>query len=187
MDEFGYLSVLLSIIIGLAMTEILQGLRKRMLYQDRVQRYWVSQLWAATLLLVCAQTWWAMFDLRNRHDWQFDQFVALLTQSILLYLGAGLLFPEFSGEGPVDMRAHYFRQRKRFFGLLIAVTLASVYRDWVLDHRLPSRPNLAFHVVYLITSAIAIATAREWYHKLLAVLIAAVFLFYVTTLFARLH
>lgn len=187
MDEFGYLSVLLSIILGLAVTEILQGLRRRMLTEVPVQRFWPTQLWSGTLLLVCTQTWWAMFDLRNRHDWEFDQFIVLLTQTVLLYLVAGLVFPEFESDKPVDLRAHYFRQRKRFFGLLIAATFISIYRDWVFDHTLPNPRNLAFHCVYLVTSVTAIATAKEWYHKFVAVFIAAVFMFYVTTLFTRLH
>ncbi len=98
MDEFGYLSVLLSIIIGLAVTEVLQGMRRRMLSHVPVRRYWPTQLWSVTLLLVCTQSWWAMFDLRNRHDWEFDQFAVLLAQTVLLYLIAGLVFPEFDGD-----------------------------------------------------------------------------------------
>ncbi len=187
MDEFGYLSVLLSIIIGLAVTEILQGLRRRMLSHAPVQRYWPTQLWAATILLMCAQTWWAMFDLRDRHDWEFDQFIVLLTQTIFIYLVAGLVFPEFGGHETIDLRAHYFRQRKRFFGLLVATAVVSIYRDWVLSHALPSAPNLAFHLAFIALAVSAIATAREWYHQLLAVFIAGLFLLYIVLLFTRLH
>src|SRR3954469_14089882 len=97
MDEFGYLSVLLSIIIGLALAEILQGLRRRMLTDAPVQMYWPTKLWVGTLLLVCTQTWWAMFDLRQRHQWEFGQFLVLLLHSILLYLAAGIVLPEISG------------------------------------------------------------------------------------------
>ena len=114
MDEFNYLSVLLSIIIGLAITEILQGLRGRMLSHQRVQPFWPSQVWATTLLLICTQTWWAMFDLRDRHDWKFGQFSVLLAQTVLLYLIAGLIYPDFGEEKAVDLRAHYFQQRKGF-------------------------------------------------------------------------
>ena len=95
MDEFSYLSVLLSIIIGLAVTEVLQGFRERMLARELIKEYWPTRLWAATLLMVCAQTWWAMFDLRNRHDWEFNQFLVLLGQAIVLYLVTGLVFPNF--------------------------------------------------------------------------------------------
>ncbi len=95
MDEFSYLSVLLSIIIGLAVTQILQGFRARMLSHTRVRRYWPVQVWSAILLVICTQMWWAMLDLRHRTDWKIDDFMVLLTQTILVYLLAGLVFPDF--------------------------------------------------------------------------------------------
>lgn len=187
MDEFGYLSVLLSIIIGLAVTEILQGMRRRMLSRATVQRYWPTELWSATLLLMCAQTWWAMFDLRNRHEWEFNQFLVLLAQTILIYLVCGLVFPEFGGSEPIDLRAHYFRQRKRFFALLCGAAIVSIYRDWALNHALPDRTNFIFHLVFIALGMSAIATAREWFHKALAVLTAVLFMSYILSLFTRLR
>src|SRR3954454_17396869 len=131
MDEFGYLSVLLSIIIGLAVTEILQGLRRRMISHVEVKMYWPTKLWLGTLLLICTQTWWAMFGLRERQEWEFGHSMVLLGQAILLYLVCGIVLPEITGSEPIDVRAHYFRQRTRFFNLLVALVLASVCRDWV--------------------------------------------------------
>ena len=187
MDEFSYLSVLLSVVIGLALTEILKGFRGRMLSPAPVKRYWPTQLWAITLLLVCTQTWWAMFGLRARHDWAFDDFLVLLAQTILLYLICGIVFPDFDGDRPVDLREHYFAQRKRFFALLCAVVLMSIVRDVVLHHALPERHNLVFHCIYLVTAVIAIITPNEWYHKGLAAFICAVFVRYIVSLFDKLQ
>ena len=187
MDEFGYLSVLLSIILGLAVTEILQGLRRRMVSQAEVKMYWPTKLWIGTLLLACAQTWWAMFGLRERHDWEFGQFMVLLGQTIILYLVAVLVLPEISGTEPIDVRAHYFRQRTRFFSLLVALTLASIARDWVLNHSLPDQRNLIFHLIFLAIGVAGVVIASEWFHKAIAVFTAVVFVYYITALFQRLH
>ncbi|MFL6569122.1 MAG: hypothetical protein ACJ8LI_08115 [Chthoniobacterales bacterium] len=187
MDEFGYLSVLLSIIIGLAVTEILQGLRRRMISHVEVKMYWPTKLWLGTLLLVCTQTWWAMFGLRERHDWEFGQFMILLGQSIILYLLCGIVLPEIGGNEPIDVRAHYFRQRKRFFALLIAAAVTSVCRDWVLNHSLPDQRNLIFHGVFLAIGLGGLVIATEWFHKAIAAFTAVVFVYYITELFQRLH
>ncbi len=187
MDEFSYLSVLLSIIIGLAVTQILQGFRARMLSHGRVRRYWPGQAWAAILLVVCTQTWWAMFDLRNRHEWQFDDFMVLLAQTILIYLLAGLVFPDFPDEKAIDLRAHYFEQRQRFFTLLLMSVLVSLARDLVLNHALPDPANLAFHGAYSAIAIAGLVSAREWLHKALALVTAAAVLLYVGLLFARLR
>ena len=112
MNEFSYLSVLLSIIIGLAVTQLLTGMRGQMLGRERVRGFWSTQMWAGVLLLVCTQTWWAMFDLRARQAWDFSDFAILLAQTIALYLLTGLVYPDFSADRAVDLRAHYFAQRR---------------------------------------------------------------------------
>jgi len=55
MDEFSYLSVLLSVILGLAVTQILKGFRRLLLSRARIRLYWPVIAWAALLLLVCFQ------------------------------------------------------------------------------------------------------------------------------------
>ncbi|MFL6584753.1 MAG: hypothetical protein ACJ8KU_09590 [Chthoniobacterales bacterium] len=187
MDEFSYLSVLLSVVIGLAVTEILQGFRGRIVSAARVRSYWPARVWSVTLLLVCAQTWWAMFGLRSRHTWTFDEFLVLLTQVIVLYLVCGLLYPDFAGTGEIDLRAHYFAQRRRFFSFVVIAALTSIARDMILYHSLPNPRNLTYHIVFVVTSIIAIITANEWYHKALALFMACAFVNYITTLFVRLQ
>src|SRR5262249_24586022 len=65
MDEFGYLSVLVSVILGLAVAQILKGFRGLLLSRARARIYWPVIGWAALLLLICFQSWWAMFELRH--------------------------------------------------------------------------------------------------------------------------
>ena len=96
MDEFSYLSVLLSVILGLAVTQILQGFRGLLLSRERIRIYWPVIGWAALLLLVCFQNWWSMFGMRNRHDWTFLQFAMVLLNTIFIYRIAGLVFPDCS-------------------------------------------------------------------------------------------
>ena len=52
MDEFGYLSVIISVILGLSVTQLLQGISQVINARDRVRIYWPSIAWALLLLLV---------------------------------------------------------------------------------------------------------------------------------------
>ena len=74
MDAFSYLSVLLSVILGLAIQQVLQGYRALALNRKRVTLYWPSLAWSAMVLLMVAQHWWASFDLTGRTDWSFADF-----------------------------------------------------------------------------------------------------------------
>jgi len=91
MDEFSYLSVLLSVILGLAVTQILKGFRGLLLSRAHIRLYWPVIAWAALLLLICFQHWWATFGMRTRHDWTFLQFAMVLLNVIFIYgRGPGL-------------------------------------------------------------------------------------------------
>src|SRR5882762_3120577 len=114
MDEFGYLAVILSIILGLSVTQLPQGLSQVINARDRVRIYWPSIGWTLLLLMIDVQAWWAMFGYRNRHAWTFLQFAVLLLETIILYLLAALALPTAFGE-PVDLRINYFRHASWFF------------------------------------------------------------------------
>ena len=187
MDEFSYLSVLLSVILGLAVTQILQGFRGLLLSRARIKIYWPVIGWAFLLLLVCVQNWWSMFGMRLRHDWTFEQFAIVLLQTILIYMMAGLVFPDLFGEAAVDLRENFFAHRGWFFSLGLANIVVSVCKDLVLSGSLPNPTNLTFHVVFGVTLLIGALTRREGYHKTLVVTGIAVFILYIVLLFGRIH
>src|ERR1700744_3855413 len=88
MDAFSYLSVLLSIILGLAITQILMGYRGLLLARGRVSFYAPAIIWSVLLLVIAAQNWWSSFGLAYHRDWTFLQFSVVLLQMALLYMMA---------------------------------------------------------------------------------------------------
>ncbi|MFN2509606.1 MAG: hypothetical protein ABR589_12645 [Chthoniobacterales bacterium] len=187
MDEFSYLSVLLSIILGLAVTQILTGFRGLLLSRGRIQLYWPTFVWATLLLLIFVQSWWAMFGLRQHQDWTFAQFAIVLLQTVVLYLLAGLVLPDFRENADVDLRAHYFGHHGWFFALTFSLGLVSIAKDFVVNGALPDRLNLAFHLVFMSIAAVGALTRREWYHKAVALLGVAGVTLYIALLFTRLR
>jgi hypothetical protein len=185
-DAFSYLSVLLSIIVGLAITQILQGYRGLLLARGRVRFYWPALTWSALLLVIAAQGWWASFGLTRQHNWTFLQFSVVMLQMVLLYMMAGLVLPDMPAEAPIDLRAHYFRERRPFFGVFVLMLGASVAKDWVLTGRLPAVENLAFHGVFASMSLLAMLIRRPRFHEITTPLAAVAVAAYIALLFARL-
>ena len=185
MDEFSYLSVLLSIILGLAITQILKGFRGIVLARSRIRMYWPVLAWAVLLLLIDVQSWWTMFGLRSIHDWSFLGFSVVLAQTITLYMLAAIVFPDFFGE-EIDLYRHYSDHTRWFFGLLVLVPLVSLGKDLVLSGHLPVRTNLVFHLCSIATSLPAMFVRREWYHKALPVVGLLMFVAYISVLFVSL-
>ena len=187
MDEFSYLSVLISVILGLAVTQVLQGFRGLLLSRKHIRVYWPVIGWAVLVLLVCSQNWWSMFGMRLRHDWTFLQFAMVLLQTILIYMVAGLVFPDLFGEEVVDLKENFYAHRRWFFSLAFTSIVVSVCKDFVLDGRLPRPMNLTFHAIFGVTLLIGALTSRERYHKTLVIFGLVTFVLYIVLLYARMQ
>lgn len=186
MDAFSYLSVLLSIILGLAMAQVLQGYRAILLARGRVRLSAPVLIWSGLLLLFATQAWWASFGLREREHWDFLSFAMILLQMILLYMLTAVIFPDVAPSGTVDLVEHFDEHRRAFFGFLIGMLIASVCKDLVFDHRLPSTTNLVFHIVGAVTSVIGILAKNARVQLALALIAAAGSVGYIAVLFAQL-
>lgn len=167
MDDFSYLSVLLAIVVGLAVTQVLQGYRGIALGRAQTDFYWPVLVLSGLLFIILVQTWWAMFGLRAHRDWTFPQFFVVILHTVLLYMQAALVFPDFQRNDVIGLRAHYLMHSRLIFTVAILSTLASLAKDVALDGHLPHASNLAFHVLFIVIAASAIAVQREWYHKVL--------------------
>ncbi len=186
MNEFSYLSVLLSIIYGLAITHLLQGWRNAVLHRARLRDYWPIHVWATFLLMVNALSWWAMFGLRDRHDWEFDEFAVLLVHGIVLYLASGLLYPDFGVGGAIDLHAHYYTNHRYLFCTMAATVVMTFARIWCF-HAPVNRANFGFLAFYLVASLGAAVTANKTYHQFMTVFVAGSFVACIALLFSHLH
>ena len=188
MDAFSYLSVLLSIILGLAITQILQGFRDLMQVRSRLRLYWPSLLWAILLLVICVQEWWAMFGWRDFRPWTFGGFSMMLAQTVATYLAAALVLPDVRGDEPIDLRAYYYANHRWLFASFGMVVVISIGKDLVMTGSLPAPlSNFIAQLVFIIIALVATLSARERVHKVIAPLATILFLAYTAVLFTRLH
>jgi len=186
-DEFGYLSVIISVILGLSIAQLLQGIGQIINARDRVRMYWPAMGWAVLLLLIDVQAWWAMFGYRFRHAWTFIQFTIVLLEAIMLYLAAAIALPNIPNEGEIDLRTNYFRHVGWFFGSLVVLLLDSLLKTVVVSGGLPGKPDLGFHLFWIATALVAAFTRNERYHKAFVCLSFAIFVVYIALLFSSLR
>ena len=187
MDQFSYLSVLISIILGLGITQLITGLGRLVQARERVTFYWPTVAWTALLLLIHVQTWWAMFGLRNQRTWSFIQFFVVLLQPLVLSLLASLVLPDIGAESHADLRANYYSQSRWFFSMAIVLLVVSLVKDVVLSGSLPSPLNVGAQVTFMLAAGGAIATRREAYHLIMTPFVIVLMLAYIAVLFARLQ
>jgi len=122
MDFFNYVMVLASVIVGLAVAHLLQGVAKMVQEPERKKLYWVHLLWITLMFHNALFWWWWEFGLSRVGQWTFELYVFVLYFAVLLYLICAMLVPASLG-GYADYRAYYFSRRRWLFGLLFAFSL----------------------------------------------------------------
>jgi hypothetical protein len=186
-DAFAYLSVLLSIILGLAIAEILQGYRSLLIARGSVKLYAPPLIWSATMLVLAIHFWWASFGLANRENWDFAAFSAVLMQTIMLFMGASLLLPKTRPDQEIDLKTHYYREAGPFFSFGLLFLAFGYVKDWLLDRRIQEGGlALGFFVFFTTMTLTALLVRRPRVHEIIAPVMGLVVLIFISMMFAQL-
>jgi hypothetical protein len=186
MSDFDYLSVLISIVLGLGITNILSGFGGMIRNRGRIIPYWPLSITLTTLFLIHVQTWWTMFGLRYMHHWNFAIFLMVLAQPVFLFLASALVTPDFSEPGRIDLREGFFRERRWFYATLVLLIFISLLRPIAIDGRLTGTGDLIGHGIFLTVAVVGWATANDRVHKIVPPFILAFFITYIAVLFLNL-
>lgn len=186
MDIFNYVMVLASVIIGLGITHLLQGVAGIVQHPGREKVYWVHLVWTAAIFLRAIFWWWAQFRLSETGSWSFGLYFFVLAYAFLIYLSCALLFPrdltDYDGFGD-----YYYSRRGWFFGVGLAGVAVDVVDSLFkgLDHFRALGPFYAVMMAgFVILCAIAMRIRSARFHAAFAVGTLAFMLLYPATTFS---
>jgi len=150
MTIFEYLMVIVSIILGLGITQLLRGFSK---VARSGSRSAVVILFGVYVFVFHIQAWWALWDLRVFDAWNLGYFVFLVSIPCLLFACAELLFP-MATTAETDWKAHYQSVRVWFLGALAMLSTIALLETWVfLDVPLTHAYRLVQGVLILLIIA----------------------------------
>ena len=170
MSEFEYLAVLLSIVFGLAITQLLSG-TVRLFYEDRIDD--VRLAWALAIAIALIINWWGFFQWRGAEEWRFELYAFLMAWATFHYALAATLFPR-------DLAGRIEPERERRVFLVVLLVFIGIdiieaglrealFSPWYF---LPSMASWALAV------SVALVVRREWVERLAAWYMFLSFLFF---------
>ena len=178
-EAFLYLAVLTSIIFGLAIQQVLLGYRDLILTRTRNRLFAPVLTWSVLILLIVAQNWWESFGLAGRSDWNFVAFGMILLQALIIYMLAAVIFPRTEGSDPIDLKDHYFRERRAIYGIATAYVVSSPLRALIVDGAILPALDLAYHGLFLAIFVMLAIVARTVVHQLFVPALLAGFIGYI--------
>lgn len=171
MSAFEYISVFLSLIMGLAVVHLLGGVSLILDQRVKARLSGIHLLWVLNMFLLIMWVWWANWELEAIDVFSPWHYAAMVLFSVVLYLMCGLLFPV-RGKEVEEFHEQFEMNRKRFFYLGQALLVAAAMKGYV-DRVVLDEPHVterfAGVAVLVALFGIATRTASPRYHWALAV------------------
>lgn len=174
MNVFEFLLVVVSIVLGLGITELLAGF-VRILRGELVAGK-LHALWLFVIFQLQVQLAWGLWGLQSKVEWQYQEFLLLLLAPVMLYLTASVIFPSVGSDESLDV--HLIRRRRPLFMLLTGYVFVTGLFSWFLfDEDLTLTSAIIRIPAIAILVTLAIAEGRRL-HLVLGLLVLALQLWF---------
>ncbi len=165
--EFDFISVLISIIIGLGVTNLLSGAGRVFYRRRRNPVDEVHLLLTASTLLTLILNWWVTFQWRNETDWTFEKFLVLTIWTIGLYMLTIFLYPPDLSEKEAH-RDVWLENRVGYYSALVGFGFCDILQTSMRGDLLHPIWYLPFVGHLIALSALGLALRRRGYDRFFA-------------------
>lgn len=153
-SPFEYSSILVSIILGLGITQLLSAFTDLLYNHKNVTYYWPQTGWMLFILFLHIQDWFITYQLKDKPEWKLTEMLFVLLYPVSLFIAAKLLLPSNDKEESRNMKTYYMSQFPLLFTVMtISILLSVVFNTWLLAESLLAQvPLLVFLAIVLYVS-----------------------------------
>lgn len=182
---YQHVVVVMSIVLGLAVTQLLKGIAQLYRTRSRVRPYWLHSAWVGVLLVFSLLLWWTFWLYRGISEWNFFRFVLYLSPIIALYYLTALVIPDPS-EPVTDLKQYYFSNRRGLFGTFAVCGVLTGATATVVRGLPLTDPSNLFRLALVLLMLVALRSAGERVHAVVLVLCTALMFFFIAMYHMRL-
>jgi hypothetical protein len=180
MDIREHSITLVSVIVGLGLTELLANLNRLVRSRRDVRWYGLPLAWAGVCLILVVNLWWGIYlgAIGIATPSNAGVFLLYLIVPVLLYLVCAAALPEVREPAGVDLRASYFASSRYFSALLCAYVAATLLQAYIARFTVDWTPLTTVMRLGILGVLLPLVWVRRpWYHWF-----AAIFMLVVLTL-----
>jgi hypothetical protein len=172
MDIREHSITLVSVIVGLGLTELLANLNRLVRSRQAVRWHALPLLWAAICLILVVNLWWGIYlgAIGIANPSNAGAFLLYLSVPVLLYLVCAAALPELKPGHDLEMRAAYYDGSAYFSALLIAYVATTQLQAWLAVGRDEWTPvTMVMRAGILVVLLPLVWVRWPWYHWAAAV------------------
>jgi len=167
MSSFEFISILMSIVIGLGVTNLLAGAGRAFYRRRQTPMDEVHIVLTLATLLILALNWWVAFKWNTNVLWSFDKFLVLIVWTITLYLLTTFLYPPDLSEEE-ERRNRFEVNRSGYYSAFIAFCAMDIVQTALRSGLLDPVWYLPFVGHFLILGAAGLIVRKRRYDRFFA-------------------
>lgn len=170
-NPFEYVSILISIILGLGITQLLSAFSDLLYHYRKVKFYWPHTIWLVFILFLNIQDWFITFKLKDKMEWNLPALLFVLLYPIALFVITKMILPTNESEERYNMRSFYFRQYNiTFLMMAVSALLSLLFNVFLLNKNyIEQLPVVMLFIAMLLISYKKINS--EMVHQIVAITI----------------
>ena len=179
MDAFEYISVLTSIVIGLAMAQLLLGATRIIQQPEKTRPYWIHLCWVTYMFIFTVFWWWWEFNLQVIEVWTFGAYLLVVLYGFLVFLMCALLSPT-DVSGYDGFKGYYYARRRWIFGVFTLTQFVDFGDAFIKGSDYFYELGMQYFVsqpIIVVASIVAMVSRNEKYHAVFAVAALAFLVF----------
>ncbi len=175
-SAFEYVTILISIILGLGITQVLSSIAESFYNYREVVFYFPHTIWVLVILFLHIQEWFILYELKEYPVWKLPTFLFIILYPINLFLITKLLFPVAMGEDEIDLKRYYLDNfHKLFYLFCVSILLSMAFNIVFLQAPVGQQLILIGPLSVFLWAAIT-GIKKEWIHKSIAIITLVVFI-----------
>ncbi|UXP34032.1 hypothetical protein N6H18_08760 [Reichenbachiella agarivorans] len=130
MEPFEYVVIMTSLILGLAMAQILNGVADMVAHYSKTKFSFAHTILIVIIFFVAIQDWWYSYQYSKQIEvWTIPIVLAILSFPILLFIEARILFPTGSRSQETDMDRYFYENWKWIYSLFAMTIGISILQN----------------------------------------------------------
>lgn len=171
-SPFEYVSILVSIILGLGITQLLGSFSDLLYNHKKITFYGPHSIWVLFILFLHIQDWFITYQLKDLKVWYLPQLVFVLLYPITLFTTAKMLLPSNDKEEQYNMVTFYNSQFPVIFILVsVNIFLSILFNIFLLQQTWTAQFMLITFLIIMSLFAI-FKPVNKSFHFILAIIIA---------------
>jgi len=173
---FEYITILISIILGLGITKLLAGFATMIVRIRHCNLYWPHILFIILAFLIHIQDWFVTYELRTIDKWNLPLFLFIILYPVTLYLLSYMLFPLKYGNHQYDFKNFFMMNYERIYSLLIVLVILSILQNIYIFHYQWKEQIIQIIISIALIFILVFKLNKSLVHKSLALMLLTFFI-----------